>query len=207
MTEQTTAQAEQTPAPEAPPKQTLEDLYNQFNVGVEQQSIGAPPAVEPTPEPQTPGTDDVTAIRSDVAQLRTAWQAERQANQQREEEADLKQAINTLGTEAGIKGKESLLRGFLISKATEDQRLQTLWHARKTNPGAWKKAIGILADEVQQEFSMPNPQLEENQRAMEESQRGQSSTAPPTPEPEKRMMDMSDGEFQAVWDRLSGKVY
>lgn len=205
MTEQT-AQAEQTPAPEAPPQQTLEDLYNQYNVGVQEQPTGAPPAVEPTPEP-TPGTDDVTAIRHDLAQFRAEREADRQSALQREEESDLKQTVATLSKDAGIEGKESLLRGYLIAKATEDPRLATLWNARKTNPGAWNKAVGILAADVQQAFSVANPQLEENQRAMEESQRTQSTSAPTAPEPEKKVMEMPDGDFQRFWDRLSGKVY
>ena len=199
MTDQT-AQAEQTPASEAPPvqKQTIEELYDTYNVSAEPQTpaqpTAEPAAVEPTPEPK-PGTEDITAIRNDLAELRAAREADKRAALQREEEADLNKAVAILGKEAGLEGKDSILRGFLIAKATEDPRLRALWDARLVKPKAWREALSIFADEVREEFAVPNPQLEENQRAMEESQRAGSTAPPQAKSMEEKAMSMNDADF------------
>ncbi len=201
-----TAQAEQTPAPEAPAaKPTLEDLYDQYDVGVQEQPA-APPAAEPTAEP-APATDDVAAIQRDLASLRAEREAEKRAAQQREEEADLNKAVAILGKEAELNGKDDILRGFLIAKATQDARLRALWDARNVKPKAWKQALAILADEVRDEFAVPNPQLEENQRAMEESQRSQGTQPPRQPTPEDKALALNDRDFGAFWSRLAGRSY
>lgn len=205
MTDQI-AQAEQTPASEAPPKQTLEDLYDQYDVGVPQAPAGETPAAPTTAEPP-PTTDDVAAIRNDLAQLRAEREADKKAAQERADEADLNRAVATLGKEAELTGKDDLLRGFLISKATRDPRLRALWDARNVKPKAWRQALEILADEVRDEFVVPNPQLEENQRAMEESQRAQSTQSPPAQKPEDKVMGMNESDFAGFWARLSGRSY
>lgn len=203
MTDQTTtAQTEQAPAVAPPePKQTLENLYDEYNIGTEPEPI---PAAEPKAE-QTPATNDVAAIQQQIVELRRERDAEKAASLQRKDEADLKQAVATLGKEADIEGKDPLLKGFLIAKAEEDQRLRALWNGRNTNPKAWKTALKILADEVKEEFQVANPQIEENQRALDESQRAQTSVAPKQPDGVQKVMSMNDGEFSQFWGRLAGR--
>ena len=206
MTEQT-AQAEQTPASEAPPKQTLEDLYDQYDVGVTpEQPTGAPLAAEPTAEHQ-PATEDVAAIQRDLAALRAEREAEKRAALQRDEEADLNRAVAILGKEAELEGKEDILRGFLVAKATQDARLRALWDQRLVKPKAWRSALGILADEVRGEFAVPNPQLEENQRAMEESQRAQTTAPPPSKSADEKVMGMNEADFGHFWHKLAGRGF
>ena len=203
-----TAQAEQTPASEAPAsKPTLEDLYDQYDVGYQQQTqLAETPAAEPTAE-QTPATDEVAAIRQEIATLRAESQANKQAAMEREEEADLKRAVAILEDVSEVKGKGAVAKGFLIAKASEDSRLRALWQARKEKPKAWRQALEILADEFHQEFSVANPQLEENQRAMEESQRSQGTTPLKQPTPEDKALAMNDRDFGNFWSRLAGRSY
>jgi len=201
--ETTTAQTEQAPAVASPePKQTLENLYDEYNIGTE--SPGPTPAAEPKAE-QTPATNDVAAIHTEIADLRREREAEKAERIRIEEEADLTKAVATLGKEANIEGKEPLLKGFMIAKAAEDQRLRALWNSRKSNPKAWKTALKILADEVKEEFQVANPQIEENQRALDESQRAQTSVAPKQPGSAEKVMSMNDGEFSQFWGRLAGR--
>lgn len=202
MTEQT-AQPEQKPVAEAipEPKPSLESLYEEYNVG---KDTGQPTAAEPIAE-QTPVTNDVAAIHQEVAELRRERAADKAARAQREVEADLKKAVATLGKEAEIKGKEPILRGFLIAKAEEDPRLRALFDARNTNPKAWKSALKILADEVRDEFQVANPQIEENQRAMDESQRTQTNIAPGQPDREQKVLSMNPADFSNFWGRLAGR--
>lgn len=205
MTDQTPAQAEQQPATEAAPQPSLESLYAEYNVPAPQQPatpVGQPAA--PTAE-QKPAQENVAALHQEVAAVRQELAAARQQTQQQTQEADLKKAIATLGKEAGLEGKDLMLRGFLIAKAEEDQRLRTLWEKRQENPQAWKKALSILATEAKGEFAVPNPQLEENQRAMEESQRAGSSVAPPAKTAEQKAEQMNEAEFNQFWMRLAGR--
>lgn len=206
MTEQTNPQAEQTP-PETPPAptQSLEELYAEYNVGTEQPA--PPPQADPVqPEPQ-PAADSDTAIRAEMAQLRQELSSYRAEKADAADRADLKKAVAFLGKEAEIEGKEPILQGYLVSKASEDARLRMIWEQRGQNPKAWKRALEILADEVRDEFAVPNPQLEENQRAMDESQRAQTSTAPAPAKPEQKVMGMNDADFSNFWQRLAGRSY
>ena len=203
MTEQNLeAQAEQKPV-EAPveAKPTLEDLYDEYDVGASNGDVPAAPLTEQT----QPDNTDIAAIRQELAQLRRDREAEMQNRETAKVEADLKKAVESLGKEAGIEGKESLLRGFLIARAPEDQRLRALWEQRNEKPKAWRTALKILSEDVRQEFNVANPQLEENQRAMDESQRLHSTSAPDQPKPEERVMKMSESEFQQFWGRLAGR--
>lgn len=192
-TEQKPAQAESSEQP------TLESLYDQYSVTAPQST---PERVATVPE-QKPGGDTVAAIHKDVAAFRAELAAERAETARTRDEADLKKAIAALQTESDIEGKDTILRGFLIAKATEDQRLRTLWENRRNNPQAWEKALKILGGEVKKEFAVPDPQLEENQRAMEESQRAQSTSAPPRASPEQEVLRMKPAEFAQYWSRLS----
>ena len=205
MTEQTTAPAEQKPAdalPEA--KQSLEQLYADYNVGTEPEGEAPQTAVTATPE-QTPGDQGDSALREQLAAIQRRLDMKDSQDQQALDEADLNKAVATLGKEAGIDGKEGILRGYLIAKAQEDGRLRALWDARNRQPKAWNQALKILSDEVREEFDIANPQLEENQRAMDESQRAQSTTRPAPDSPEEKVMRMDDGDFGHFWARLAGR--
>ena len=198
MTEETKAQIEQKPS-EAESTQTLESLYDEYNVGVSEPEVAAP-----TPE-QQPAGDNAAAIQAELAAIRQELAANKAAERVANEEADLRNAVAILGAESGLEGKESVLKGYLIGKATEDQRLRTLWENRSKNPKAWKKALEILGSEVKDELSIPNPQLEENQRALEDSQRTSSASPPPATSAEERLMKLNPAEFANEWARLAGR--
>ena len=206
MTESQPAQTEQTPAEATPlpqPTQTLDELFTEYDVGRETAAAttnAAPPPAEPAP-----AVTEESAIRSKLADLERTISADRQERVQAQETADLKSAVARLGKAAGIEGKELMLQGYLIAQATEDPRLRTLWDRRHMNPKAWDKALQILADDVRDQFAVPNPQLEENQRAMDESQRAQSTSAPPAQKAEDKVMSMNDSEFDQFWARLAGR--
>lgn len=196
MTEETTV--EQKP-PEAP---TLESLYQEYNV----QPTGEQPPPQQTSSEQTPPEkEDAAAIQQEIARFRQELAAERQTKAAVAEQEDFQHAIAAVSQEAELEGKDTVIRGYLIAKAHEDERLRALWDKRKENPQAWSKALKILAGEVKKEFAVPNPQLEENQRAMEESQRTQSTTAPPPKSKEEDVLRMSQAEFSQFWGRLAGR--
>lgn len=211
MTDQN-APAEQAPAEQTTPQPTLESLYAEYNVpAATTQSNGSgtaggePVTPAATPTEQTPAGNEVAAIHQEVSVFRQELAADRQRRFKETETADLKQAVDTLAEKADLKGKEKVIKGFLLAQASEDQRLRALWDRRGENPQAWDKALSILSADVKKEFQVPNPQLEENQRAMDESQRAASATAPAQPSPSDDVMKMPDADFQQYWGRLIGR--
>ncbi len=197
MTEET-KQAEQQPAPEEKPEDSLESLYEQYNVAKPETAPAAPPA-----ELQ-PGENPLAAIQQEMAAFRQELADERQERTRTSEEADFHKAVAALGKAAELEGKDKMLRGYLIAQASDDPRLKTLWDNRNSNPRAWSRALEILGKEVKKEFDVPNPQLEENQRAMEESQRGASTVPPQKAKAEDEWMRLNPADFEQRWRRMVG---
>lgn len=196
MSEQETTPTEQSPGEEAP---SLEALYEQYEIQ---------PAETTQPvnvSEQAPEKKSEAAIQDEILAFRRELAAERERKAVEAEQADLNNAIAKLEKESGLKGKDTVLRGYLIAKAHEDARLKTLWDKRSANPQAWEKALRILGNEVRKEFAVENPQLEENQRAMEESQRAQTTAAPAKDSPEAEVMRMNPANFAQFWGRLAGR--
>ena len=206
MTENQTAQTEQKPAEATPEdKQSLEDLYAEYNVGTQPREPAIADTATQTERP--PAVTSDTAIQTELAQTRAELEQYRQEKAQERDEADLTKAVDFLERESGLKGKRRSLKGSLMARASEDQRLRALWNDRQNNPRAWDKALKIIADDLEEEFAVANPQLEENQRAMDESQRAQTTSAPPPKKPEERLMSLNDRDFAHEWARIAGRVY
>ena len=203
MTEEN-KQTEQQPAPEDKPKETLEDLYSQYSVNEPApQTAVHPTEPQPAENLDTATQPNLAAFMQELARDRAERAQEREERMRKADEADFRDAVATLGKNAELQGKDKMLRGYLISKASEDSRLRALWENRKENPTAWNRALKIMSDEVKEEFVVPNPQLEENQRAMEVSQQSASSSAPPKPKQEEEVMRMNPAEFEQFWRRLA----
>lgn len=186
---------EETTTPESSEEPTLEELYAQFDA----------PA-EPKPQPPAPKVEANDAVLQEIQNLRRDFEAEKQARSHAAEESDLNSAVSAMAKASGIKGKNTLLKGYLLAKAGEDTRLQNAWNQRKSNPAAWEQVLGTLAKDVQKEFEVPDPQLEENQRAMAMSQKAASSKPPDPDSIEEKAKKMSDSEFGQLWGNLIGRV-
>ena len=188
MTEQTTSQEQE------PGKQSLEDLYGELEIKEPQQ--------QPQPQETKLSVGNDAAILEEIRSLKAEMAAEKETRARNQENSDFKDAVATLAEVSGLKGKETLLKGLLLGKASEDERLRKLWENRAENPKTWESALGILAEEAKSAFVVTDPQLEENQRAMDESQRSRSAVAPETPSKTDELMKMPDGQFQQVWQQI-----
>lgn len=187
---------EETQSQEQPPeKPTLESLYKEFEPKIPAQQ--QPQAAQPS----APAGND-NAILSEVQALKAEIEAEKTARNRDKEDKDFQSAVAKLAKSAGLTGKDTTLKGFLLGKAHEDERLRSLWENRSIAPKTWESALELLAEEAKSQFVVTDPQLEENQRAMEDSQRSKSATAPPASTQEQDVMQMSDGEFEYAWQSL-----
>ena len=206
-TEQSTAEA----APEQ--TETLESLYNQYQIPQEQAPL--PSAVEPPAqqysEPSEPQSQEElnAALLKEVRQIRQERAQEQAAKTAKVADQDFDTAVAAIGKEAGLdqmglEGWQKVVKGYVIAEALDDNRLRLLFDKRHTNPTAWAKAQNVIAKDIASKFKLANPQLEENQRAMEESQKVQSSAPPTKSSAEDKAMGLNNAEFDHLWRQLVG---
>lgn len=182
---------------EQAPTLTLEELFAQHVAST------TPTAEPPKPPESTEDKDKSVDIAAIAAEAARKVIAERDAA--KAEDADLNDSVKRLAEAAGIKGKNRLVKGFLLARADEDRRLAQIWGARTQNPAAWDKALTILASELEAEMSMENPQLVENQRAMELSQSNISNQKPEQKDADKKFMELGEGDFARAWEAIVGR--
>lgn len=181
---------------QTPEKPTLESLYEEFKP---QEAPQEQPKAIPAAKPAS-GND--TAILHEIQTLKAELASEKQERQRAQEEKDLKAAVAQLAKTSGLNGKDVALKGYLIGRASEDERLRAMWEKRNDAPQAWDQALGVLAEDAKAQFVITDPQLEENQRAMEDSQRSKTASAPQPTQLEQQFQKMNDGEFEQQWQRL-----
>lgn len=191
MTEQTQGQE--------PVKKTLEDLYAEFD---------PQPKETVTQTPVQPNTvENGDALMKEIQSLKAEIAQDKQARAQEQEEKDFTNTVAALAKASGIKGKETLLKGYILAKASEDIKLRSLWEGRKEQPKIWDEALLVLAEQAKAELTTIDPQLEENQRAMDASQQRHTSTAPQATSEDLEILKKSDMEFQQYWQSLTNRGY
>ena len=190
MEEQTSSQ-EQSSSEQS---QTLDQVYQQFNVEAEAQSFhpqkeqvqqqAAPvqqnPAV-PDPVLDPSGYKAWSSQQSQFVQQALSQiqgklsQFERERLVQREE-ADIKSAVQQFKTVVGDVD-EDIAEVALGQKARKDPKFLTVYQNRSKNPQAWNAAVKAYANEFKgkNQFKV-DPQIAENQRAAKQSIQGSQTT-------------------------------
>ena len=231
MTEETTQQSEtpvenvvtETPAPEAAPTQTLEDVYKQFNVDDEAQQFTAQPVqntpsqnpapvYQPAYQPQTVIPDPISdpdgyrqfmlasqqqnsALGQTINQLTGKLSQMEKERQQQQIDADIGKAVAKVNSK--VKADPLMVELALEKKAREDGRFMKIWHNRQKNPKAYDAALEAISNELQGKFTVrTDPQLTENQRALKASQRGMASS---NQSKDDGWDNLSDAEFDQKW--------
>lgn len=124
-----------------------------------------------------------------------------QTQQQSKVDADVNQAV--LKVNEKLKVDPMLAEIALEKMYRSDASFAKIWDNRAKNPQAFEKALGIVADKLAPMFQVrQDPQLTENQRAAQASQRSMAST--PTKEYDPRLKGLyepeSQGEFDQAWE-------
>lgn len=236
MTSEDASQQTPEPTPEpkaaepAAPKRTLDDIYRDFPGAVQaqqqtppvQSDIQPPPAPAPiTHVPPETVPDPVTApqdyakwvaqqqadIKRQVTEMSARQALEREEARRTVDKADLTSAVDFISD--GIQAADKdLVRGYLYSKAEDDKRLAQLFNNRRSNPSAWDAALSVLKDDVRQKFAArTDPQLVENQAALDNAMRNASTTAPAKDDVQTSLMKKSHGDFAREWERIKAGVY
>ena len=199
-------------APEASP---LEKVYKDFNIEETASSFQpqtpAAPAQQHVQQPQaTPKIVDafdpnfgaqqeaivknVSSLKDDVGTAMNELRGMKAAMIRERTEADIRSAAGIIAEKAGIKPKVAEVA--MEVKAREDARFRSVWNNRHANPKAYNAALEALAMEAAQEYAVKqDPQLAENQRAMQASRNQMATTQKTSPNDE--WAGMSPGERQA----------
>ena len=222
---ETTAPAQQTNEP-----QTLDDVYSRFNV--EENAREFQQAAAPTPPPQRQEQSPTQQVSVPDPVLDSAgfkaWHSAnahetqnlRQAlaniqgqlgNMQRaallaREEADIKQAVETVNASLDSKLDPDVVEIGLGQMARRDPKFMSVYQNRYKNPQAWNAALKVAAKSLGSKFAMKtDPQIAENVRALKEATSGKAtSDNPPASTVSERLGKLSGGDFDREWSRLRG---
>jgi hypothetical protein len=195
--------------PEQPPQETtLEDVYKTYNVEETAQEFKAQPQQQQQPQPQQPQAQpvqegnipipdptldpeghkawttaryrDQLALRQALTQIAGKLNQQEQAARQKEEEADIKGAVEQVNKHLGdSKLDPDVVEISLGAEARRDPRFLNLWNNRAKNPKAFQEGVKAFANKLGKKFSMRvDPQIAENQRALKEATSTKATTAP-----------------------------
>ena len=193
MTDEITQPSEQTQ--EAVP--TLDDVINDFQV--ETQPTQTMETAEPKPVEYTqPQYNSVDPLDSDQWNHYQQQQSQQQAalqgqlqdltakldqyDQERisnQVSADIKAAVDKVSKQVED-SDPMMVELYLEKRARENQGFRQIWDNRDKNPKALDKALSAISNELKGKFSVkPDPQLAENQRAIQQSQQSSNTTSAP----------------------------
>jgi ribonuclease HI len=221
--EPSTQQAPSTEAP-ASTEQSLEQVFESFNVDTEpaqtQQYVPQQPAPPSQPERPAeihipdPALDpdgfkryeaaraaDSQGLRQQLQSVVGALSHMQQAEVRRREEADIQKAVAYLHEKAPDVDPD-MIEVYLGHKARKEERLLKVWNNRQKNPRAWDAALKAIGNEMVGKFAVKSdPQLAENQRAMKVAQQSMA-TASKEPSLDEKLGKLTGAAFDRAMDRI-----
>ncbi len=199
--------------------QSLDDVIEEFQP--QQFAEPAPQQYQEqaAPQPQVPQTtlDPFDQAQMDSFSQNTANQFGQMSNQMAEMQArlnqadalnanaaidkDVKNAVDIVNKIAGHKDS-SWIEFQINKKADENVGFRAIWENRAANPQAYQKALTAIGNELKSGTdSQSDPQLVENQRAVEQSQQNINSNTAEVSTLEQTLADStSEADRQAIWD-------
>lgn len=216
MADEPTAQATES-AQGTEQRQTLEDIYSEFNVEPKQQTppvqsaqpqvAGQAPATESQAgmESPAPGIQDESAsiaTRQDLENLKRDVLTELQQSRVEREEREVQSVVSELSEKLpGV--KPNFIKLALADKYNTDPRFASLWDSRATNKAAMAKALGVVEQEFRDTFAVrQDPQLAENNRAMNDLAKSMGQGKSPEMSENQKAANMGDGEFAQYWHKI-----
>lgn len=133
---------------------------------------------------------------SSMRDLSSKLTAIEQRFQQQEVDADVGRAVKTVNQK--LKVDDDLAEALLNIEYNKNPSFKHIWDNRKKNPGAFDKALNVLSDKLYSKVQVrQDPQLAENVRAAQSSQRTMATTKQPNQTEE--WDGLSPREFDEKW--------
>lgn len=204
---------------------TLESVYAEFNIEGEQkppaksEAPASAPATTPAAPPKLPDPvsdpDGFSAWQVQQLQSQNALQKQVQDAMHtiRSQEEMAQAAANERELSAIVDQVHKQLDGVphkivkyaLADRYDTDARFRAIIDGRKANPAALNKALAAVAPEIARDLNVrADPQIAENQRALNEATASMTSRAPDADAraAQAKMLEMSGGEFDHSWNRI-----
>lgn len=219
---------EQTVSTEQPTstEPTLEQVYTEFKVDDVAQSFQPQPQIQqrqetPTlaesiPDPvldsqgfKTWQASQSKEFRETLSTLKAHQQAMAINEMRRQEESDIKSAVQTVKEKMGGDLDDDFVEIALAQKARKDSKFNAIWQNRHRNPAALRAALNAVGSEFKGKYQFrADPQLTENARAAKQSTQSSQTTKEDTSQNplERRLNDAkSPAEFDRLWQQaISG---
>lgn len=182
---------------------TLEELAS--SITVEQ----TPPAQSYEP-PQTPtfenpedyakwAAQQVGNVSQRLESIQSELRSEKEKSYLDSRLKALDSAVSEIGKDVPI--SKLMIEGVFHQKYSRDPAFQKIFDHRDSNPEAYKKALGVLKDEIKREAAVKyDPEAEANSRALKQLQ--SSARSPAKADPNEKFRDMSASDFDQEWSRL-----
>jgi len=211
MAETTQSSPAQTETTQTPAPDPMQSIVQKNNISIEEQAAEFKPQqqtqqqqpVKPTvPDPFSPDFANYQAqIASGLSTLNQALaQTKGELTQMQQKlsyertEADIKSAVDVIAAKSKL--DPTIVEVAMEAEARKSPQFKAIWNNRSKNPAALQEALGVLSEQFQQRFSVKqDPQLVENQRAIQAS-RNQMATTSKTSEQDE-WANMKPAERQA----------
>lgn len=200
--------ADKTPAPSPAPAETvntpspddsLKAIASEFTVEEQARQFTATPqpVQQPAPQPQVYAPDPVTdtegyktwiaqqaqsqqQMMNALSQVSTEVQSFKQMQMQQKVNADVDRAVSIVNQK--LKVDPDYAEALLNVEYSKNPSFKRIFDNREKNPYAYEKALGVLADKLYSKVQVrQDPQLAENIRAAQSSQRTMATTKQPGP--------------------------
>lgn len=207
------APAETISTPSVSPDDALNSIASEISVEEQVKTFNATPP-QPQFQPQPYAPDPVTdsegyrrwaaqqaqqfqSLDTTLREVSTKISAFEQAQQQQRINAEVDRAVEIVNQKAKV--DPDVVEAMLNVEYTKNPSFKKIFDNRGRNPGAYQKALGVIADKISSKFQVrTDPQLAENVRAAQASQRTMSTTNK-TNDQMEQLGSMNDLEFQKWW--------
>lgn len=195
---------------------TLDDVISEYNVQSDPATMERAPIEPQIPQQQFSPVDPLDAdqwnsYQQQQSQQTIALQGQlqdvsaqldqfRQERVQNQTEADIQSAVKAVSGQ--VEDSDPLMvELFLEKRARENDGFRKIWDNRATNPKALNAALGAISNELKGKFSVKaDPQLAENQRAIQQSQQSNTATNQ-TSYSNSIEESLGNAQSDAEWDR------
>lgn len=200
---------------------TLDKVYEQFNVEAEAQSFQQQPASQPQqPQQAMPVVPDPVLdpqgfnrwqasqsqeLQKELASVKGFQQQLVVAEIRRREAEEVKSLVSEINKVVNLPEQDADLIEFALAKQVRsDPKFAAIYQNRVKNPGAWKAATKAMGEQLQKKFSVrADPQLAENQRAIKQAQQSMATTKQTDANPlEERLAGKTGADFDREWSKI-----
>lgn len=183
------------PTEEAPSIEELAAQFEQSQPDQREQGTYAQPQAEY--QQQQGGEYDQSEIIESLRAINERFSLQDQKDAELALRQDIDAAVTTV-SEQLTDVKPSIIKGVLNAEYLDNPSFAKAWDKRQSNPEAFKKVLGWVANKYKSEFvTTRDPDVEANNQAANDLMKSVSGGSK-----SNDALNLPENEFKAYWDRL-----